>query len=917
MKEKDKEKNAISRREFLKGAGLVVGGAAAGGGLTYITMQPPEEAGTSGGGGAGSGTVAGPSGAPPQAGDIKTVLKPSVFIGLMSVSPMAVDVQNNKVLRLRPHHWDAKYPAEAMRPWKIEARGGVFEPPLKTLPNYLGLCYKTRTYSPNRILYPLKRVDWDPKGERHPENRGKSKYVRISWDEAATLIADELKRVKESYGPLSIMHAGDGHGESKIIHAAHGCPEPLFNAFCGKGNYSKVVRNPDSWEGWWWGSKHVWGEGAMGLMAPVTNCLKDVAENTQMLLNWGSDLNTTYPTFADYITARQQNFWNEIGIKMVFICPDLNFSACVHADKWIPILPNTDSAFHLAISYVWITEGTYDKEYVATHTVGFEKYSDHVLGKDDGIPKTPEWASAITGVPEWTIKALARQWAKNVTSTTHYCGGPYVRGPYSHEVARMESINLGMQGLGKPGVHQFAWDQGYPMPERMSSATPAARGLSAAGTLPRQHFPKTLLPKAIGNKNLPLKWYSTTSFEAPASDQFVEYQYPIADGGTEIHLIWLDAPCWTTNWNDGEAFIDAYRHEQIETLIVQHPWLENDTLYADIILPTNTFLETSDVNSGGSTYHAFYLADQAIPPIGESKSDYEAVVEVAKKLGLEDEVTGGKTVEEWRQFAWERSGVADLVTWDDLQKNGYYVLPTKEGWQNTPPGLRLFYEDPVANPLSTPSGKLEFSSDAIAQNFPDDQERPPYPHWIAESDTHQESLSSKRAEQYPLLVISNHPRWREHSMHDDVPWLREIPTCKVKGFDGYMYEPVWIHPETAKSRGIKHGDIVKLYNERGTVLGGAYVTERLIPGAVYMDHGARCDHITDKLDRGGAINLITPLNTSSKNAAGMVCSGFLVEVEKVKLAEMEEWMQQYPEAFQREYDPACGLMFNNWIIKEA
>ena len=108
------------------------------------------------------------------------------------------------------------------------------------------------------------------------------------------------------------------------------------------------------------------------------------------------------------------------GIKQVFICPDLNYSAAVHADKWIPILPNTDAALLLAIAYIWITEGTYDKEYVNTHVVGFDKFSDYVMGKEDGIPKTPEWASAKCGVPEWTIKALAREWAAKVTSTVHY-----------------------------------------------------------------------------------------------------------------------------------------------------------------------------------------------------------------------------------------------------------------------------------------------------------------------------------------------------------------------------------------------------------------------------------------------------------------------------------------------------------------
>ena len=144
-----------------------------------------------------------------------------------------------------------------------------------------------------------------------------------------------------------------------------------------------------------------------------------------------------------------------------------------------------------------------------------------------------------------------------------------------------------------------------------------------------------------------------------------------------------------------------------------------------------------------------------------------------------------------------------------------------------------------------------------------------------------------------------------------VSWFNEAPTCKVKGPDGYYYEPLWINPSDAVARGIEDGDIIKVYNERGAVLGGAYVTERMMPGAISMDHGARYDPIVPgKLDRGGVINTITPHNTTSKKATGMVVSSFLVEVEK---ANLDELRKNYPEAFKREYDQASGLRFNAWV----
>jgi anaerobic selenocysteine-containing dehydrogenase len=178
------------------------------------------------------------------------------------------------------------------------------------------------------------------------------------------------------------------------------------------------------------------------------------------------------------------------------------------------------------------------------------------------------------------------------------------------------------------------------------------------------------------------------------------------------------------------------------------------------------------------------------------------------------------------------------------------------------------------------------------------------PKWIAQGETHEETLGTERSKKYPLLVMSNHPRWGVHSQHDDVTWFREIETGKVKGPDGYQYHPLWIHPLDAAKRGIGPGDVVSIYNERGTVLAGAYVTERIMPGVVGMDHGAKYDPIVPgEIDRGGAINTIVPRNTTSRNAVGMVVSGFLAEVEKTDLEAMRA---KYPEVFARECHPAAG-----------
>ncbi|MFW5811028.1 MAG: molybdopterin dinucleotide binding domain-containing protein, partial [Thermodesulfobacteriota bacterium] len=419
----------------------------------------------------------------------------------------------------------------------------------------------------------------------------------------------------------------------------------------------------------------------------------------------------------------------------------------------------------------------------------------------------------------------------------------------------------------------------------------------------------------------PIKFYGTGAIEALVKDQFNEYTYPIPEeeGGTQIHMMWTDCPCRITCWNGGNETEIAMRNPKIECVVTQHPWMENDTYYSDIILPANTYMEVDDIITNirqGTSQPNIMIADKAIEPIGESKSDFEIVVEIAKKLDLEETITEGLTVFDMQKKVWEYMGGEHLVSWEQLQEKKYWIYNTAEDWKEDPPGLRKFYEDPEKNRLPTPSGKLEFYSEALAKAFPYDKERPPIPKWIESSAMHDERLSSHRAKMFPLLLMSNHGRWRVHAQCDDITWTREAPTCKVTGPDGYKYEPMWINPKDAEKRSIEHGDIVKMFNERGIVLFGAYVTERLREGVVYADHGARHDPIcVGKIERGGAINTIAPGGITSANCVGQATSAYLVQVERLSGEEMDRWRREYPEAFERKYDPAAGLRFDAWVVE--
>ena len=315
---------------------------------------------------------------------------------------------------------------------------------------------------------------------------------------------------------------------------------------------------------------------------------------------------------------------------------------------------------------------------------------------------------------------------------------------------------------------------------------------------------------------------------------------------------------------------------------------------ADVILPVNTKLEEDDIAGdifSGQT-NLLFPEHKCVEPLGESFSDYEIVVMLSERLGLKEEYTGGKTIPELIKYGYETSRCEDLISWEELNEKGYYAVPTDDGWEDIPAGFYNFYKDPEKYPLTTPTGKLEFEAQGLAEHFPDDLERPPVPKWVASGISHEETIGTERAEKYPLLTISNHPRWSVHCQHEDITWLREIETCKVTGPDGYQYHPVWLHPSTAEKYGIKNGDVVTIFNDRGAVLSGAYVTERIMPDVVYIDHGAKWDPIVPgELDRGGAINTIVPRSTTSKNAVGHAVSGFLVDIEKT---DMEDAQGQVP-----------------------
>ncbi|GAH50556.1 unnamed protein product, partial [marine sediment metagenome] len=278
---------------------------------------------------------------------------------------------------------------------------------------------------------------------------------------------------------------------------------------------------------------------------------------------------------------------------------------------------------------------------------------------------------------------------------------------YATEPARLQALLLAMQGLGKPGANQvkmIEWGlfdnvEQCAMPR--GSVLPSLRAAYQGGHPEDENtpfIPKTLIHDAILEP--PLSWYGNESELPNRVTQFVKHVYPM-EGCSEIHMIWTDSPCWITCWNDGNRLIKAFKDPKIEFILAQHPWLENDCLFADIILPVNTIFEEDDIGSDifSGQFNLVFPQEKCIESIGESMSDYEIVCEIAKKLGLYEEYTDGKSVEEWIRYGFETSGVQDKISWEEIKEKGYYVVPTDPNWKKYPAGLRKFYENPEENPL--------------------------------------------------------------------------------------------------------------------------------------------------------------------------------------------------------------------------
>ncbi|MFX1306823.1 MAG: molybdopterin-dependent oxidoreductase, partial [Promethearchaeota archaeon] len=304
-----------------------------------------------------------------------------------------------------------------------------------------GRAYRQRVYSDDRLKYPLRRV-----GER-----GEGIFEKISWDEALDEVASKIKEIIKSYGNPAILLVPGG-GNQGMLHGI--VPHALM--LHQIGGYTRMWGAP-SYEGALFASMATYGTIMTG------NAREDLL-NSKFIIMWGwNPANTIWdPESSLWLAKAREN-----GIRIVAIDPIFTDTAAILADEWIPIRPGTDTAMLLAMSYVIITEDLHDEAFIEKYTVGFEKFKEYVMGKEDGIPKTPEWAEKITKIPERIITNLAREYAIIKPAALIAGWGP-ARTMFGEQYSRAANILCAITGnIGIKGGYASGFMRAYYSRERI------------------------------------------------------------------------------------------------------------------------------------------------------------------------------------------------------------------------------------------------------------------------------------------------------------------------------------------------------------------------------------------------------------------------------------------------------------------
>jgi biotin/methionine sulfoxide reductase len=715
---------------------------------------------------------------------------------------------------------------------------------------------------PARIAQPMIRAGWLDRGPGPDGRRGAEPFVPVSWATATDLLSRELGRVYRDAGGEAVYGGSYGWASAGRFHHAQSQLHRFLNCLGG------FVR-----------SAHTYSNGALTVIMPHVigdmrgfldraSAWSVLERHTELFVCFGGiPLKNTmvtpggasrHPT-RDHLRAAKAH-----GAEFVLISPLRDDLPEFAGAEWLPVVPGTDVALMLALAHTLVEEGLHDRAFLERYCAGYERFEAYLLGVKDGVPKTPEWAERLSGIDAGTIRALARRMAARRTLiNVNWSLQRAEHGEQPPWMAVTLAAMLGQIGLPGGGFGQGYGSLGYVGRALLRVRPPA---------LPQGENPVRAFIPVARVADMLLQPGETYDFDGERR------VYPT------IRLVY---------WCGGNPF---HHHQDLgrlrralarpDTIVVHDAFWTPMARHADVVLPATMTLERNDL--GGSPNDSALIAmRRAVAPYAQARHDHDIFAGLAATLGVEARFTEGRDEMAWLRHLYDgwrdrvvHQGGAPPPPFDEFWATGLVEAPNADADVVL---LQAFRADPKGARLSTPSGRIEIGSSAIDGFGYDDC--PGHPAWLEPA----EWLGAPLARRFPLHLVANNPTTRLHSQLDVGAFSQ---SAKVQG-----REPIRLHPGDAARRGIRSGDVVRVWNDRGSCLAGAVVTDAVRPGVVQLATGAWYDPL-DPADPGamcvhGNPNVLTFDRGTSRLAQG--CAG------QHALVEVEPWTGPVPPI--RAYDP--------------
>lgn len=719
-------------------------------------------------------------------------------------------------------------------------------------PSPIGLAMWDAYQSPNRVMRPAVRRSWLEHGPgSHTDLRGREPFVEVDWDTATSLVARELERVRSTQGNEAIFGGSYGWSSAGRFHHAQSQVHRFLNAYGG------YVASVDSYS---LGAARV-------LMPHIVSSMEELmanhhswdvlAEHTRLMLAFGGvpakNAQVSAGGTSEHRLRAGLKRLSAAGCRLVNMSPVRdNFDAPPGTVEWIPIRPNTDSAAMIAMACELVLQGLHDRPFLETCCEGSEQWIAYLLGQDDGIVKDANWAAPITGIPAATLRELAHalcQTRSLINVAWSLQRAEHGEQPFWSAVSLACLVGqIGLPGGGFAVAYGPANLMGSPHRKIAGPTLPQGRN-------PVQAFiPVARIADMLLHPNTPFSYNGQ------------QHRYPDIDliywaGGNPFH-----------HHQDLHRLARAWRKPS--TVVVHEQFWNTHAKMADIVLPATSTLEREDI--GFATREPVMIAMKALlTPVGEALDDYEIFTRIAQQLGIADSYTEGRSSHQWLrhlygQCAQQALGQnVQLPGFDDFWDSGSLTLPPPA---QPPVLLSQFRQDPQSHRLNTPSGRIEMHSKRIASWAYADC--PGHATWLPPT----EWLGGDKAQHFPLHLISDQPHTKLHSQLDH---SSHSQAHKIKG-----REPLHMHPDDAAARGIAHGDLVRVHNDRGSCLASAVPDDGLLRGVLRLSTGAWWDPgvpgDTSSPCRHGNPNTLTRDVGASSLSQGCAAQSCLVEVQRLE-----------------------------------